>query len=47
MVTEEPAEVFHDRRTEREALERRLAAVRGGSPVPSVASVAVVNGAGR
>jgi DNA-binding CsgD family transcriptional regulator len=30
MVTEEPAEVFHDRRTEREALERRLAAVRGG-----------------
>jgi DNA-binding CsgD family transcriptional regulator len=30
MVTEGPAEVFHDRRSEREALDRRLAAVRGG-----------------
>ncbi|HEY2600298.1 MAG TPA: LuxR C-terminal-related transcriptional regulator [Thermoleophilaceae bacterium] len=30
MVTEGPAEVFHDRRSEREALNRRLAAVRGG-----------------
>src|SRR4051794_37990728 len=30
MVTEGPAEVFHDRRSEREALGRRLAAVLGG-----------------
>jgi hypothetical protein len=30
MVSEGPAEVLHDRRDEREALERLLAAVRGG-----------------
>ncbi|MEA2196727.1 MAG: hypothetical protein QOJ25_778, partial [Solirubrobacteraceae bacterium] len=30
MVTERPAEVLHGRRTEREALDRMLAAVRGG-----------------
>ena len=30
MVTEGPAEVLHDRRSEREALDRLLAAVRGG-----------------
>src|SRR3954464_6392349 len=30
MVTEGPAEVFHDRRSERDELDRRLAAVRGG-----------------
>src|SRR4030081_308407 len=30
MVTEGPAEVFHDRRSEREALDELLAAVRGG-----------------
>src|SRR6202012_6156748 len=52
MVTEGPAHVFHGRRVEREALERLLAAVRGGqsrvlvvSGEPGVGKTALVESA--